>query len=1365
MAVTEKALWASFESLPAAEQEILRIMSVVYEPTNQTDLQQLLRALGIAAGSSAINKQWREKMTRRQLIEMTGSKLRCQKLLCNALSYEAMQDGSFARIASRTDIYAANSTWMDNDFHYNPWRYKRRLRNALFTHDEQAFASLLNIKEPYAEPELARARILFELALPLVVPWFHGMPESFKYQLMHYYFTAQNLSLGNSRDGYELMQEARAAGELTALPSLTLLAEQALYRGDDATFDELAVAGTSYGMLKLAASKAFTSGDDDRARALFAQALAARKRETRKRIIHVEGIPGLLYCLALVKVGDAEAVKALDAQCKSAMRKDVDEPLAVAFRVLADFRALWDGRSTDHEALDAYLAGYLSRRYPLEIFVVGLAWHWLDKPRFPELETQLAEIARRAGDAHYPWFEAELKHLLGAWAGQPAEGLAAMMPRVESWERALDALANLAVEPAAPAPHGHEQDARLAWLVSRQYGEMVLEAREQKRRKNGGWTKGRPVALRRLAEETESLPFLSAEDMAICRCIRRDPYGYYRGGGQWYLPEAASLRAAVGHPRVFRADDMENPVAVVLRAPELLVKRTGEQVSITMLPSPDLDGVDVSDNSRERELLVVEGAGTIDLYEFDHAHLQIARILGGELKVPAAAEARVVESIVAISPLLTVHSDLQGMEAQAAEKVAADPRLHLNMQPMGDELKLAVGVQPFGEGPRFLPGAGGETVFAEIDGKRVQASRDLEDEVQRQEKIQAACPGLVNLGGGNWSFPDTEQALEGLLALQQMGDELVFAWPEGKRLNLHKEVGVSSASLNIRSHTNWFEVGGDVNIGDDEVLEMQKLLALIGESPGRFVQLGDNEFVALTDEFRRRLDTLRAIAAGGRVHGMAGLHLEELADGMSVTADDQWQAFKSRLEDAREIDPRLPATFEGELRDYQLAGFEWLCRLAAWGAGACLADDMGLGKTIQSLALILSRASNGPTLVIAPTSVCMNWLDEVAKFAPTINPVLFGAGDRSRAVEDLGPFDLLVCSYGLLASESELLTSVDWCTIVADEAQAFKNANTLRSKAVMKLAGEFRMITTGTPIENHLGELWNLFNFINPGLLGGIDHFNETFTRPIENGDADARQRLKQLISPFVLRRLKRDVLAELPPRTDIVLTVKLSKAEAAFYEALRREAASAAASVDSENRQRMIVLAQITRLRQAACNPSLVMPQAGIRSSKLALFGDVVSELLENGHRALVFSQFVAHLALVRDYLDEHDISYQYLDGSTRPAERKRAVAAFQAGEADLFLISLKAGGTGLNLTAANYVIHLDPWWNPAVEDQASDRAHRIGQQRPVTVYRLVTEDTIEQKIVDLHRRKRDLADSLLEGSDIGARLTLKDMLALIGR
>jgi SNF2 family DNA or RNA helicase len=433
-------------------------------------------------------------------------------------------------------------------------------------------------------------------------------------------------------------------------------------------------------------------------------------------------------------------------------------------------------------------------------------------------------------------------------------------------------------------------------------------------------------------------------------------------------------------------------------------------------------------------------------------------------------------------------------------------------------------------------------------------------------------------------------------------------------------------------------------------------------------------------------------------------------------------------------------------------------RLAQAGFGACLADDMGLGKTIQALAVLQARAGGGPAMVVAPTSVCGNWLAEIRRFAPTLNALIYGEGDRAALIESAGPRDVVIVSYTLMLQSQETFAARTWYTLVADEAQAVKNAGAKRSLALFDLRADFRMALSGTPIENRLAELWSIMRFCNPGLLGTLSRFNERFATPIErNRDRDAQRMLRRLIAPFVLRRTKAEVLQELPPRTELLLTITPEPAEAAHYEALRRVAVAAAESAaigEQSGQAHLHILAQLTKLRRAACDPRLTNPDLGMVGAKVRAFAELAAELAANGHKALVFSQFVDFLTLLRAPLDAAGIRYQYLDGATPAAERSRRVAAFQSGEGDLFLISLKAGGYGLNLTAADYIVIADPWWNPAAEDQAMGRAHRIGQLRPVTAYRLVSKGTLEERIVELHHDKRALAEGVLGESATDAAL-----------
>jgi SNF2 family DNA or RNA helicase len=725
-----------------------------------------------------------------------------------------------------------------------------------------------------------------------------------------------------------------------------------------------------------------------------------------------------------------------------------------------------------------------------------------------------------------------------------------------------------------------------------------------------------------------------------------------------------------------------------------------------------------------------------------------------------------LESVSAIAPLLTVHSDIGAGGGVEADSVVADPTPHIHLRPAGEGLALECYIRPFGKaGPLLRPGEGASTLFAEIGGKPVQTTRDMERERANASALLEQCPELDPGAEWNWVLEEPESALDTLLRLQDLDDRVSLEWPQGQKIRLTPPVKLGNMQVSVHKQRDWFALEGELELSNEQVLSMKDLLELLRQSPGRFVRLGEGEFLTLTKELRQRLEALQSIGDKGRFHPLASPAMEELTEGMKVKAAKAWREQLARLAEARTLQPELPSTLQAQLRDYQLEGFRWLARLAHWGAGACLADDMGLGKTVQALALLLTRSPAGPSLVLAPTSVCTNWLQEAAHFAPTLKAQRFGPGDRQQMLDRAGPFDLIVCSYGLLQTESERLAAVTWTSVVADEAQAIKNVQAKRSKAAMALRADFRMIATGTPIENHLGELWTLFQFINPDLLGSLDRFNQRFATPIEQqGDRTARRRLKQLIRPFILRRLKSEVLTELPPRTEITLHVELSDEETALYEAMRLQAIEKIQEGSLPPGQRRVqILAEIMRLRRACCNPRLVMPDSTIGSAKLEAFGEIVDELRENRHKALVFSQFVGHLALIREHLDAREIAYQYLDGATPIPQRAAAVDAFQAGEGELFLISLKAGGSGLNLTAADYVIHMDPWWNPAVEDQASDRAHRIGQQRPVTIYRLVARNTIEEKIVQLHDHKRNLADGLLEGSDLSAKMSLDEMMGLI--
>ena len=561
-------------------------------------------------------------------------------------------------------------------------------------------------------------------------------------------------------------------------------------------------------------------------------------------------------------------------------------------------------------------------------------------------------------------------------------------------------------------------------------------------------------------------------------------------------------------------------------------------------------------------------------------------------------------------------------------------------------------------------------------------------------------------------------------------------------------------------------VEGEVDI-DGHRVAIELLLAAIRQGR-RYVVIGPRMFVALTDDLRERLEAASDLLFDGRGALEAGLAaapvLADLA-GDQHPDDADWHRLREDVTRARDLDPAPPTGLRADLRPYQREGFRWLVRLSAWGAGACLADDMGLGKTLQALALLVQRAALGPALVIAPTSVTTNWLAEAARFAPGLRTRPYRGPNRSASLADASPGDLFIAGYGVITRDADVLAATRFSTLVLDEAQALKNATSRRARAVLRLQADFRVALTGTPVENHLGDLWSLFRALSPGLLGTWPQFRDRFATPIERDRSPSqRAALARVLRPFLLRRTKEAVLPELPSRIDVDRLVHLSAAEHELYETARLAAAAALAEA-ADPGERFAVLGWLTRLRRLACHPRLLDRAWSGPASKLDAFLAIVDELRAAGHRALVFSQFTDHLAIVREALVARGVSLLYLDGSTPVDERARAVESFQRGVGELFLISLKAGGTGLNLTAADHVIHLDPWWNPAVEDQATDRAHRIGQSRPVTVIRLISQGTIEEAVVALHADKRDLAEGLLAGTDTVGRMSTAALIALVRR
>lgn len=886
---------------------------------------------------------------------------------------------------------------------------------------------------------------------------------------------------------------------------------------------------------------------------------------------------------------------------------------------------------------------------------------------------------------------------------------------------------------AASAPPPTVEVRRL-WRVHASYQRIVAEWCVQRMGKRGTWLKPTAIDAYRMGEH---LAAAQPEDLALLRLVQNytfDVSGSLRRHAHW--------RLLLGRPLVLGGDfqPLRHEEAVLTAA----VERDGEawQVCFPALREGDWsliqeleDGLVAIDADGGHLVLFQAAPDVLGLWR------RRQRLRFGAVTAQSAAFRNVVARAGVVLP-----AELEG------ETVAADAGTQVALRWEGDRLGVELACRPIPACPLLTPGEGQERLHARLDGDRwVVAVRRFTAE----REAAAAMRTRLGLPEAGWRW--TLDLDAGADLIERLATADIAPHWQGPATQV-READQRQLRVRVRRERDWLGIEAGLRIDDRTIALADLLTAARGQ--GRWVRLDQGHLLRLSEDLRRRLRQLAA--AGERAADSAAPLIDDALDGLDdaqLDCDKAWLALQRRLREARDLDPRLPRTLRATLRPYQREGFTWMARLAAWGPGAVLADDMGLGKTVQAIALLLLRAKTGPALVVCPTSVEGNWCDELARFAPSLSVRLFR---EDRGLDGLKAGQVVLASYGLVQRREAVFAALHFATLILDEAQQAKNADAKRTQALAAVPADWRLALSGTPLENRLDELWSIMRLVVPGLLGSREDFATRFAGPIEmDHDAGRRDELRRRIAPFVLRRTKAQVAPELPERTEITHRVDLTAAERDLYEAERLRAADELEGGGED--RRFAILAALTRLRQLACAPGLLLDGHEARSTKLDALVELATEMKDGGHRALVFSQFTRLLDLAGRRLHDAGLTCLRLDGTTPAAKRRELVADFQGGTGDVFLISLKAGGTGLNLTAADYVIHLDPWWNPAAEDQATDRTHRIGQTRPVTVYRLIAAGTVEERILDLHREKRDLIDALLADGDRAARLDSTQLLALL--
>ncbi len=630
---------------------------------------------------------------------------------------------------------------------------------------------------------------------------------------------------------------------------------------------------------------------------------------------------------------------------------------------------------------------------------------------------------------------------------------------------------------------------------------------------------------------------------------------------------------------------------------------------------------------------------------------------------------------------------------------------------------------------------------------------------------------------GQYVLTDKEKiylfVFELLPRLQQMAE--VYYSEDFKKVTVKRELCITGR---VSLAGNMLEISFDT--GDIDPDELKGILQSLRRKK-RFYRLKDGGILPLSRY--SELDELLHIAdqmdinpkdfVNGKIYLpiYRAFYLENLFNDTRIGIMEKTRDFDEFVRKVCEIRNRvyeIPKSLDGVLRDYQKAGFQWLKALTETGLGGILADDMGLGKTLQVLALILSEKgkSKGPALVIAPTSLVYNWMFEAEKFTPELKvaAIIGTQPQRKQFLDKMNEFDLVITSYPLIRRDIEAYQKYSFSFCIIDEAQHVKNHYTQSAKAIRKISAQTRFALTGTPMENSLMELWSIFDFIMPGYLYTQQKFHERFVKPIVyDGDKKAGEDLSRHIRPFILRRMKKDVLEELPDKIETIVTCEMTRAQQDIYLAVLAQARKEIeATVDEMGfeKSHMQILAALTRLRQICCHPASYIENYEGGSGKLDLLTELLEENLSLGHRVLLFSQFTSVLDIIEKELINRGIGCFYLSGKTSAEERASMVSKFNGGEGDVFLLSLKAGGTGLTLTGADMVIHFDPWWNPAVEDQATDRAYRIGQQKAVHVFKLITRNTIEEKILLLQKKKKELIDMVIKpGETLLNKLTMEEV------
>ncbi|MGK0366038.1 MAG: hypothetical protein ACI85O_003109, partial [Saprospiraceae bacterium] len=787
---------------------------------------------------------------------------------------------------------------------------------------------------------------------------------------------------------------------------------------------------------------------------------------------------------------------------------------------------------------------------PLEAVLQAHIMYWLEGEISSQMLDDLEDILENCIEKNILWLQMETRKALSLFSktdklreSHEAQyqilatqlgcvSLVNLVPKVEAWERTLMSMESFFKKGEVKDAFQEGKTKRLVFFADFDRNPAEFEIKIQIISKKGGWTKGKKASYGDL--QNYLTEFANTKEKRIINVFSSwEEDDSYTSFSNYYYDSDKLYPLLIDFPHIYHAKNTNVAIALKKGEPSVSIEETSDAFNVQLTYLPTTEGVNVLKDSPTSYSCV----------DFSEDQYEILSYFSSkEISFPKKVGTKLLGFIDQLKELIPVETLLE-KDISELTQYEGDSRPHIHLLPTGNTFQIDIFSKPLKDVNHYFEIGTGKSRFTEyIDNEKVLISRDLPEELRQTDEILSLLdlPKRRQENSLCWSLETPQECLKILSALSplRVEEKVVVEWPKGEKLKVVGELNSSDMELRIsKGKDYWFKLDGEIKVNEHLVFSLQKLLELTEENESDFIEISDGQFLSLTTKLQKQLKASRAILQKGKdnsmqFHNLAGSAIESLFDDAQLESDKFWEEQQQRLAKAKKIRPKVPAEFQATLRPYQNKGFKWMMQLAEWGVGGCLADDMGLGKTIQGLAVLCSRSKEGPAFVVAPASVCRNWLREAEKFAPQLRPQIFGQGDRAKMLNGAKKGDLIISSYGLMQTEIEQLSKIEFGTIILDESQAIKNYNTKRFKAAIQLNGKLRMATTGTPVENHLGELWSLFHFINPGLLGSKSYFIQRFGAPITNGDKGAMQSLRNLVKPFILRRKKSQVLKDLPSKT-----------------------------------------------------------------------------------------------------------------------------------------------------------------------------------------------------------------------------------------